>query len=50
MTLIGALLLTLSQGLGESFTAEVREAWTALYAIVSETMIAASHEAALSAA
>ena len=49
-TVGGALLLTLSQGLGESFTAEVREAWTALYAIVSETMIAASHEAALSAA
>ena len=33
-----ALLWTLEQGLGPSFTPEVREAWTALYGFVADTM------------
>lgn len=33
-----ALLQTLSQGLGDEFTAEVREAWTGVYGIVASTM------------
>lgn len=33
-----ALLLTLEQGLAEAFTAETREAWEVLYALVSRTM------------
>ena len=37
-----ALLLTLEQGLGDAFTADVREAWTAMYGIVSRTMIEAA--------
>jgi hemoglobin-like flavoprotein len=36
-----ALLWTLEQGLGPSFTAEVREAWTSLYRLVADTMRAA---------
>ncbi|MDO9355403.1 MAG: globin family protein [Solirubrobacteraceae bacterium] len=48
-TVGGALLLTLEQGLGEAFTPETRAAWTAMYGIVSQTMIAASKEAALAA-
>ena len=44
-TVGGALLLTLAQGLGEAFTAEVRAAWTAMYGLVSRTMIEASHQA-----
>jgi hemoglobin-like flavoprotein len=43
-TVGGALLLTLEQGLGEAFTSEVREAWTAMYGVVSSTMIEASRE------
>lgn len=36
---VGAALLdTLSAGLGEAFTAEVRDAWTALYGHVAQTM------------
>ncbi|WP_218509314.1 globin family protein [Variovorax sp. dw_308] len=46
-TVGGALLLTLEQGLGDAFTPEVREAWTAMYGIVSRTMIEASREPAL---
>lgn len=41
-TVGGALLLTLEQGLGDAFTPEVREAWTAMYGVVSRTMIEAS--------
>src|SRR5262249_62179773 len=33
-----ALLWTLEQGLGPSFTPDVREAWTAFYGFVAETM------------
>jgi hemoglobin-like flavoprotein len=33
-----ALLWTLEQGLGPSFTPEIREAWTALYRLVADTM------------
>ena len=46
-TVGGALLLTLEQGLGDAFTPEVREAWTAMYGIVSSTMIEAAREPAL---
>lgn len=36
---VGAALLdTLSAGLGDGFTAEVREAWTAMYGHVARTM------------
>ena len=45
-TVGGALLLTLEQGLGEAFTADVRAAWTAMYGLVSATMIEAAHEPA----
>ena len=34
-----ALLWTLEQGLGDRFTAGVREAWAAAYAMLAETMI-----------
>lgn len=37
-----ALLDTLAKGLGEGFTPEVREAWTAAYATLSGVMIEAS--------
>jgi hemoglobin-like flavoprotein len=37
-----ALLQTLGQGLGAAFTPEVRDAWTALYGVVSRTMIEAA--------
>ncbi len=43
-TVGGALLLTLSQGLGEDFTPEVKEAWTEAYGILSKTMIDAANE------
>lgn len=33
-----ALLKTLSQGLGDEFTPELREAWTGVYEIVASTM------------
>jgi hemoglobin-like flavoprotein len=33
-----ALLWTLEQGLGDSFTAEVREAWVAAYGLLATTM------------
>lgn len=41
-TVGGALLKTLEQGLGGDFTTEVRAAWTAVYGVIAETMIAAS--------
>jgi hemoglobin-like flavoprotein len=34
-----ALLWTLEQGLGEDFTPEVKEAWTAVYIVLSSLMI-----------
>jgi hemoglobin-like flavoprotein len=39
-----ALLWTLERGLGEAFASEVREAWTAVYTLVAETMKTASRE------
>jgi hemoglobin-like flavoprotein len=39
-----ALLWTLEKGLGEAFTAEVREAWAAAYGVLSQTMIDAANE------
>jgi hemoglobin-like flavoprotein len=33
-----ALLWTLEQGLGSAFTAEVKEAWTAVYTVLATTM------------
>ena len=42
-----ALLQTLDEGLGAAFTPQVRDAWTALYGVVSRTMMeAAAMEAA----
>jgi len=35
----GALLWTLEQGLGEDFTPEVKDAWTAVYTVLSSLMI-----------
>jgi hemoglobin-like flavoprotein len=43
-----ALLWTLEQGLGESFTPEVSEAWSAAYTILTQTMKSAAREAATS--
>ena len=40
---VGACLLwTLDKGLGDDFTPELREAWTAAYALLSASMIAAA--------
>jgi nitric oxide dioxygenase len=36
-----ALIWTLEQGLGESFTAETRDAWTSAYLAIADTMKAA---------
>jgi len=41
-TVGAALLLTLQQGLGDAFTPEVREAWTALYGVISFNMMDAA--------
>lgn len=41
-----ALLWTLEQGLGEAFTPEVKEAWSAAYGTLSGAMIAAAAPAA----
>lgn len=40
-----ALLWTLEQGLGEAFTPEVREAWSAAYAVLASVMSGADHAA-----
>jgi hemoglobin-like flavoprotein len=40
-----ALLWTLEQGLGETFTPEVREAWAAVYGLVATTMMKAAYDA-----
>ena len=45
-TVAGALLWTLERGLGDGFTAEVREAWTAAYRLLANTMKDASRLAA----
>jgi hemoglobin-like flavoprotein len=39
-----ALLWTLERGLGTDFTAEVREAWTSAYHVLSTTMMAAASQ------
>ena len=41
-----ALIWTLEQGLGPDFTPEVREAWTATYALVAGSMKRAAAEVA----
>ena len=40
-----ALIKTLEEGLGEKFTFEVREAWTAFYTMVADKMKEGLHEA-----
>jgi hemoglobin-like flavoprotein len=37
-----ALLKTLEQGLGADFTEEVKQAWTAVYSVMAEVMVAAA--------
>ncbi|GAB5560577.1 MAG: globin family protein [Synoicihabitans sp.] len=37
-TVGSALLWTLEQGLGVDFTAEVKDAWSAVYGVIAETM------------
>jgi hemoglobin-like flavoprotein len=44
MVVADALLWTLDKGLGEAFTSEVKEAWTAVYMLVANTAIAAAYE------
>jgi len=43
-TVAEALLWTLGQGLGDDFTPEVEAAWTNIYTILAQTMIAAAEE------
>ena len=43
-TVAEALLWTLEQGLGDAFTAEVKDAWTQVYTILATTMIDAANE------
>jgi len=45
-TVGAALLKTLSQGLGDEFTAPVKKAWTVVYQTLATTMIAAANDAA----
>jgi len=45
-TVGAALIWTLERGLGDRFTADVREAWVAVYGVVATTMKAAANEAA----
>lgn len=45
-TVAEALLWTLGQGLGEAFTDEVKEAWTAAYIVLSDTMKSGAAEMA----
>ena len=45
-TVAEALLWTLGQGLGDDFTDEVKEAWTAAYVVLSTTMKDAAKAAA----
>jgi len=46
-TVAAALLWTLGQGLGESFTEEVKDAWTAAYVILATTMKEAANSVAV---
>ncbi|MBP8184557.1 MAG: hypothetical protein KAX95_01655 [Pseudomonas sp.] len=41
-TVGSALLQTLAQGLGSDFTEEVKQAWTAVYTVMAEVMVAAA--------
>ncbi|MDM4764760.1 globin family protein [Pelomonas sp. SE-A7] len=43
-TVGAALIRTLSDGLGEQFTPEVRAAWVTMYAMVSQAMMDAARE------
>ena len=43
-----ALLWTLEQGLGESFTPAAREAWAAAYGLAAEAMLEGASQTALS--
>ena len=43
-TVGAALLWTLEQGLGDAFTPEVKEAWTAIYTLLAETALAGAAE------
>jgi hemoglobin-like flavoprotein len=45
-TVAGALLWTLGQGLGDTFTPEVEAAWVEAYTLLATTMQAAAREAA----
>jgi hemoglobin-like flavoprotein len=45
-TVGAALIWTLEKGLGERFTADVREAWVAVYQAVATTMKVAANEVA----
>ena len=45
-TVGAALIETLAQGLGDEFTPDVREAWIALYTVVSRTMMEGALETA----
>jgi hemoglobin-like flavoprotein len=45
-TVAEALLWTLEQGLGEAFTPEVKDAWTAVYTLLATVMTEAAHAAA----
>lgn len=45
-TVGAALLWTLGQGLGETFTDDVRDAWTSAYTLLATTMKDAAEEAA----
>ena len=45
-TVAEALLWTLKQGLKDEFTPEVKDAWTAVYTVLAQTMIAAAKDAA----
>ena len=44
VTVGSALLWTLERGLGDGFTTELREAWTAVYGLVADTMKTAAKE------
>jgi methyl-accepting chemotaxis protein len=41
-TVGAALLKTLEQGLGADFTEEVKQAWTAVYTVMADVMVAAA--------
>ena len=47
-TVGAALLWTLEKGLGDAFTADVREAWTTVYGILATTMKEAARDALVS--